>query len=165
MWSTWLVRAYSIRPEKASTIAALDRLEAVLEEERRERRLEQRGEDVAVLGQPRQLVGRDGVRPAPAQQLVEAELARDLGAARARDDVRADLRHPPLGEVREAVVELPRDRELEDAVAEELEALVRGRPVGRPRRVREDVVEALLGQRLDQAPELRRGPGYWCDVT
>ena len=49
--------------------------------------------------------------------LAELELARDDGAARARDDVRAHLRHPALGEVGEPVVERPRDRELEHRVA------------------------------------------------
>jgi hypothetical protein len=51
------------------------------------------------------------------------------------------------------VVERTRDSELEDAVPEELEPLVRERPVGRPRRVREDAGRAFLGQRVDEPPE------------
>ena len=116
----------------------LDLLEAVLEEERAERGLEQRREDVAVADEPVELVLGQLVRAALLQPPAEVELARDDGAALARDDVRADLREPSLGEVRMRVVERARDRELEDAVAEELEPLVRERPVGRPRRVRED---------------------------
>src|SRR5690242_20588802 len=65
---------------------ALDRLEAVLEEERGERRLEQRGEHVPVVREPVQLVVRD-VGAALLQTLAELELARDDGAARARDDM------------------------------------------------------------------------------
>src|SRR4051812_49439687 len=47
--------------------------------------------------------------------------AGDHGAARARDDVGADLGQLALGEVRKAVVQLPRHRQLENAVAEEFE--------------------------------------------
>jgi hypothetical protein len=75
----------------------------------------------------------------------------------ARDDVGADLRQPALGEVRIAVVELPGDGELEDAVAQELQALVRRSTVGSPGRVGEDVRETLLGERFDQ-------PGKWADT-
>jgi hypothetical protein len=42
-------------------------------------------------------------------------------------------------------------------VAEELQALVRGRAVGRPRRMREDLLPALGGKGVDQARE-RPGP-------
>ena len=73
----------------------LDRLEAVLEEERRQRRLEQSGEDIPVLGQPLELLLRDGAAVLE-QLLAQTELARHLGAAGARDDVRADLGHPSL---------------------------------------------------------------------
>jgi hypothetical protein len=128
----------------------------VLDEERRQRRLEQRREDVPVSGEAVELLGRDDPLPFLDEPLAEAELARDDGAARARDDVRADLGQPALCEIRRAVVERPGDRELEDAVAEELEALVRGRPVGRPRRMREGVVRPLLGQLVDQPREAAR---------
>jgi hypothetical protein len=64
--------------------------------------------------------------------------------------VRANLREPALGKLGIAVVELPRDRELEDAVAEKLQPLVRRSPIRRPRGVREDVAEPLLGQPVDQ---------------
>ena len=93
----------------------------------------------------------------------QVELPRHDGAARPRDDVRADLRQPALGEVGVVVVERARDRELEHAVAEELEPLVRGRTIGRPGRVREDVLEPLLGQPVDQAVE--RAARYWCEET
>jgi len=83
---------------------------------------------------------------APAQ----AELPGDHRAAGARDDVRADLRELPLREVRVALVELTGDRELEDAVAQELQTLVRRGPVGRPGRVREDVLQALGRELVDQ---------------
>jgi hypothetical protein len=69
--------------------------------------------------------------------------------------VGADLREPALREVGEALVERARDRELEDAVAEELEPLVRGGAVVGPRRVGEDRLQALRRERVDQALELR----------
>jgi hypothetical protein len=101
----------------------LDRGETVLEEQRAERGLEERREDVPVPREPVELLGRrvGGVLREPRTQV---ELARDDGAARPRDDVRADLRQPPFGEIGEPRVDLVRDRELEDAVAEELEPLV-----------------------------------------
>src|SRR5262249_60081076 len=68
----------------------LDLLEAVLEEERRKRCFEQRGEDVPVLREALELVRRD-VCAALEQALPEVELARDDGAALARDDVGANL--------------------------------------------------------------------------
>jgi hypothetical protein len=71
--------------------------------------------------------------------------------------VRADLREPALGEVREALVEGAGDGELEDAVAEELQPLVRRGAVGRPRGVREDGLEARRRERVDQALELGAG--------
>jgi hypothetical protein len=57
-----------------------------------------------------------------------------------------------------------RNRELEDAVAEELEALVRGASFARPRRVREDVLRQLRRERVDQLREVA-GRGYWCEET
>jgi hypothetical protein len=135
----------------------------VLEEERRERRLEQRREHVPVTGEPLELVlgkssGRALGEPAP-----EVELAGDDGAAGARDNVRADLGEPSLGEVRKALVEGASDGELEDAVAEELQPLVRRGAVGRPRGVREDGRQALRRELLDQA--LQRGAGFVGLVT
>jgi len=52
-----------------------------------------------------------------------------------------------------------RDGEVEHAVAEELEALVRRLPVGRPVGVGEDVLESLPRKRLDQMLELVRFAG------
>ena len=136
----------------------LDRLESVLEEDRRESGLEQRGEDVAVLSEPAELLGL-GQDPVLEQPLAEPELVGDEGAGPARDGVRADLRQPTLGELRVAVVQVPGDRELEDAVAEELQALVRGRPVRRPRGVREDL---LLPFRRERADQLGQAPDVAC---
>jgi hypothetical protein len=135
----------------------LDRLVAVLEEERGERRLEQRREDVAVRREALELLVRDLVGAGVEQPVAELELARDDGAACPRDDVGADLREPALREVRVALVERARRGQLEDAVAEELEPLVRGRPVGRPGGVREDVVPPLRRQLLDQPAEFGSG--------
>jgi len=77
--------------------------------------------------------------------VAEIELPRDNGTARPRDDVRADLRQPPLGEVGIALVQLARDRKLEDAVAEKLETLVRGGALARPRRMCVDLLGPVLG--------------------
>jgi hypothetical protein len=52
-----------------------------------------------------------------------------------------------------AVVERVRYSELEDAVAEELEPLVRGAALARPRRVREDGLRQLRRERVDQPCE------------
>ena len=83
--------------------------------------------------------------------------------------MRADLREPALGRVRIALVQRARDRELQDAVAEELEPLVRRRAVGRPGGVRQDVVEAFGRERVDETPKrlriARRVACYWCDET
>jgi len=67
--------------------------------------------------------------------------------------VRADLREPALGRIGEAVEDGARDRELEDAVSEELEPLVRGSPILRPRGVREDLLEPVARELGDQAAE------------
>jgi hypothetical protein len=64
--------------------------------------------------------------------------------------MRADLRQPALGQVRIPVEEGSRDGELEDAVAEELEPLVRSRPIGRPRRMGERVLDPLGRELADQ---------------
>ncbi len=75
-----------------------------------------------------------------------------------------DLREPALGRLAEAVEDGPRDRELEDAVAEELEALVRLGAVLRPGGVREDLLEPVGGQVLYEAAELGR-PGVGLDLS
>jgi hypothetical protein len=71
--------------------------------------------------------------------------------------VRADLREPPLEERRVAVVQLAGDRELEHAVAEELQPLVRVGAVRSPGGVGEDVVEPVVGQPVDEPPEVFTG--------
>ena len=67
--------------------------------------------------------------------------------------MRPNLRQLTFRVVREALVQLAGDRELEDAVAQELEPLVRRPTVERPRRVREDVLQPLRRERVDQALE------------
>jgi hypothetical protein len=74
--------------------------------------------------------------------------------------VRPDLREPPLGRLAEPVVHRARDRELEDAVPEELEPLVRSGPVARPGRVGVDLLETLRRELGDQRAELL-GPSCW----
>jgi hypothetical protein len=63
-----------------------------------------------------------------------------------------------------ARVERVRDGELEDAVAEKLEPLVRGTALARPRGVGEDGLRQLRRERVDQLGEFRIR-GYWCEVT
>jgi hypothetical protein len=127
----------------------------VLEIERGDRGLEHRSDDVAAPRDALELVLRDLARVVE-QALSEPELLRDDGAAVARDDVRPDLREPSLRRVLEAVVDGARDRELEDAVAQELEPLVRLGADVRPGGVREDLLEPVLRQLGDQAAELAR---------
>jgi hypothetical protein len=69
-----------------------------------------------------------------------------------------DLGETPLRGGTETVEDSACDRELEDAVAEELEALVRCRAIVRPRRMSEDVLEPVGRELVDQAAELGR-PG------
>src|SRR5579862_6462159 len=109
---------------------ALDRSEAVLQEERAERRLEPGA---------------------------EAELLGHRGARRARDDMGPRLGQPPFGEVGMPLVERVRDRELEDAVAEEFEPLVRRDALARPRGVREDDLRHVRRQSVDQLREIATG--------
>jgi hypothetical protein len=135
----------------------LDPLEAVLEVDRRDRGLEDGREDVPAAGDALELVGGD-VAGELRELLSQAELFRDRRAALAGDDVRADLREASLGRLGEAVENRASDRELEDAVPEELQPLVRLRPVFRPRRVGEDLLQPVGGQLRYQAAELG-GPG------
>jgi hypothetical protein len=74
------------------------------------------------------------------------------------------LRQLALGEVGMACIERVRDGELEDAVAEELEPLVRRATLAGPRRVREDGLRQLRRERVDQLGEVPVR-GYWCEVT
>jgi hypothetical protein len=131
----------------------------VLEVHAGQRGLEQRGEDVPVTCEPLELVLRNELGAALRQQLPEAELPRNDRAARAGDDVRADLRQPPLRKVRVAVVQRAGDRQLQDAVAEELEPLVRRGAIGRPGAVREDVLEPPMRQLRDELGQLLRPAG------
>ena len=133
----------------------LDPLEPVLEEQRRERRLEERRQHVAVARELRELVRRDLLGSQLDEPLPQPELPGHDRAARPRDHVRPKLRQPPLGVVRVPLEQRPGDCELEHAVPEELEALVGGGAVGRPGRVREDGIRARGRQLVDQPPELR----------
>jgi hypothetical protein len=63
-----------------------------------------------------------------------------------------------------ARVQRVRDGELEDAVPEELEPLVGGATLARPRRVGEDGLRQLRRERVDQLCEVGIR-GYWCEVT
>ena len=67
-----------------------------------------------------------------------------------------DLGQTTFRSVWKTIEHRPRDRELEHAVAEELEPLVRLPAVFRPRRVGEDLLEASGGKLVDQAAELVR---------
>ena len=71
--------------------------------------------------------------------------------------MRADLGELPLREVRVALEQLAGDGELEDAVAEELEALVRRRAIGRPGGMRQDMLEVLRREPVDQLLEVGFG--------
>jgi hypothetical protein len=143
---------------------ALDGGETVLEEDRAERRLDDRREHVAVAREALELLVRLGGSRVLDEALPETEPACHLRAGRAGDDVRAHLGELPLGEVRMAHVQRMRNRELEDAVAEELEPLVRGATVARPRRMGEDVLRQLRREGVDQLREVGLR-GYWCELT
>src|SRR5947208_15968392 len=67
--------------------------------------------------------------------------------------MRADLREPSFAEVGVALVELARDCELQHAVAEELEPLVRRGPLARPGCMRVDLLRTVVAQVLDQLRE------------
>jgi hypothetical protein len=74
--------------------------------------------------------------------------------------VRADLREPALGCLAETVEDRTRDGELEHAVAQELEPFVRLRPVVRPGRMLEDLLQAFGRELGDQPSELFRPDGF-----
>ena len=76
----------------------------------------------------------------------------------------ADLREASLGRRTEPVEDRAGDGELEDAVAQELQALVRVGAVFRPGGVREDLLEPVGGQLRDQPTELGR-PGVCLDLS
>ncbi|MDQ3086913.1 MAG: hypothetical protein M3Q67_08985 [Actinomycetota bacterium] len=75
-----------------------------------------------------------------------------------------NLRELPLRRILETVEDGARDRELEDAVSEELEALVRLGAVLGPGRVREYLLEPVFRKLVDQTPELGR-PSYLVRAT
>ena len=110
-----------------------------------------------------------GTSPAcSASRSPEPKLARDARAAVPRDDVGPDLGQPPLRGVGEAIEENPRDRQLEDRVPEELEALVRGGRSGA-----HDVCVKTCASRGGGSESISRASAarptaavrYWCSVT
>ena len=109
----------------------LDPREAVLQVDGGDGRLEQRRQNVAATRDPVELRRRN-ILCLLEQELRQVELLRDAGTAMPRDDVRSDLREASFRRVGEPVVQRPRNRELEDGVAEELEALIGGGPIRRP---------------------------------
>lgn len=125
-------------------------LEAERDVEGAERRLDERREDVPVRGQALELTGRDAGLRRGLQPRAELQAASDDRAAGAADDVRPDPRQLALARLREALVERLRDRELEDAVAEELEPLIGCGPVVDERRMREDPGREVLRQLVDE---------------
>ena len=84
------------------------------------------------------------------EEPAEPEAPADDRAALPRHDVRADLGELPLRVLRKPLVELLGDRKPENAVPEELEALVGVGAGRRPGRMRESVLQAVVGERLDQ---------------
>ena len=113
-----------------------DRVVAAREQPGPDHRLGQRREDARVGGE---LVGvvapeRDA---ALAQVAAEVEVARDLGAARPRDDLRLQDRESALVSRGETPVELSRNGRAEDSIAQELEPLVGVAAFGQPGGVRE----------------------------
>jgi hypothetical protein len=130
----------------------------VFEVERGDRGFEQGCEDVAAAGDALELVTRDLSR-ALGEPLAEPEVLRDERAAGPRDDMRTDLREAALGRLAEPVEDGARDRELEDAVAQELEPLIGVGAIVRPGRVLEDLPEAFGRKLGDQPSELTRPVG------
>jgi hypothetical protein len=106
-----------------------DCLEAVLEIERAEGRLDQRRDDILVLRELYELVVGDRPTPVCEKSVTESETPAYDGTALARDNVRADLCEVPFLVVGKALVELTGDREAQDAVTEKLEPFVRLRAV------------------------------------
>jgi phosphoenolpyruvate carboxylase len=149
-------RVLDLRRERTDD-RRLDALEPMLEIDGRNRGLEHGSEHIATSRDSLELVRWDISRKVQ-ETLAETQLLGDARAALPRDDVRAYLRKPSFRGVYEAVEHRARDRELEHAVAEELEALVRLSAVFGPRCVSEDLREQSGRKLFDQAAELVR-PG------
>jgi hypothetical protein len=75
--------------------------------------------------------------------------------------VRTDPGQVAFRPVGESPVQLVGDRQPEDAVAEELETLVRVRPIVYPRGMRESRVAGARGETIDQLAQ--RAVGVSCD--
>ena len=125
----------------------------MLEVERGDRSLENRREDVAAARDALELVASD-MSCVVQETISERELLSHNGTGLPRHDVRADFREAAFRGVAETVEDGTRDCELENAVPEELEALVRLGSVLRPGRVSEDLVESGPRKLGDQAAEL-----------
>jgi hypothetical protein len=104
----------------------------MLEVERSQACLDERGEDVAVDREALELVGIALAAAMLEEALAELEAPAHDGTALPRDDMGAELRERPLLRLGEPLVELLGDGEPEDAVPEKLESFVGIRPVRRP---------------------------------
>jgi len=129
----------------------------VLDIDRRDRGLEHGCEDVPAARDALELV-RGRLAGELEEPIAEPKLLRDGRAALARDDMRPNLREASLRRRAEAIEDSTGDRELEDAVAQELEPFVRVGAVFDPRGVREYLLETIGRKLGDQAAELVR-PG------
>ena len=102
LWSTWVVSAYSIRAANASTIGVLDRRRS-----RARGRARARAASSSAASTFRFCASRSSSSAGSVAALRSRAARRGRAPARRprsspRDDVRADLRQPPLGEVRVA---------------------------------------------------------------
>src|SRR3954467_11207031 len=111
----------------------------------------------AAASPPRRRPSSISSRSSRSRRAVAAQLGRETtGArirARARDDVRPDPGGVALGPVGETLEQVPRHRQPEHAVAEELEALVRLRAVPDPGGGGERLVPGGGGKCVDQPAE------------
>ena len=132
-------------------------LEPVLDVAAADRRLDQGRADGLRLDERRRIHRAE--RQAPRRQVGgQPELVRHECAALPRHHVRPHPGQLALGLVGKAAVQVMGDRQPQDAVAEELQPLVRLRPLCEPRRVREDGLPELSRKAVDQRTELARRP-------
>ena len=136
----------------------LHAVEAVRQVAGAERRLEQRRDDVPVRGQPLEVVAGDDASAPLAQAFAEIELLPTTAQLERLTAFARSWSAAPRA-VRERLVEHLRNRELEHAVAEELEPLVRARAIGYERGMRRDALRRSGSGALDELEELRKGGG------
>ena len=118
-----------------------NRFEAKGEVDRADEGLGEVGEHVLVGFQLLGLAASCPVRGSRPAACPDPSARRHSSARRATDDVGAQRRELALGDIGEAAVQFGRDTQSKDAVAEEFEALVRLGASGRPRGVREDLLQ------------------------